>query len=139
LPASARLFHDDGVPRIVVCGTDAAPAIPRGVEVLRVPLVHGESGQATPASILAALAGRGLRRILIEGGARTLSGFLAAGCLDRLHVMVAPMLLGAGQSSIHLPGVQRARDALRPPVRAHVIDDEVLFDVDLSDQRVSIG
>lgn len=136
LSGSARLLADDGTPRIVVAGEDAACAVPRGVEVLRVPLA---GGKAEPAAILGALAGRGLRRILIEGGSRTLSCFLAAGCLDRLHVMVAPMLLGAGQASLELPPVARARDALRPPMRAHLIGNEVLFDVDLSDQRVAIG
>ncbi len=49
-----------------------------------------------PAAILAALAERGLRRILIEGGADTVSRFLAARCLDRLHVVVAPIILGSG-------------------------------------------
>jgi len=109
--------------------------VPRGVEVLRVPLT---SGQAQPGQILATLARAGLRRILIEGGTRTLSGFLAAGCLDRLHVMVAPILLGAGQPSINLPNVRNAKDALRPPVNAYVVDDEVLFDIDLSQQRVMV-
>lgn len=134
-PVSARLLADDGAQRILVVGTEAAPVMPRGVEVLRVPL---DNGQADPVVILGALAKRGLRRILIEGGSRTLSAFLAAGCLDRLHVMVAPMLLGDGQASLHLPGVTGAKDALRPPVRAHVIADEVLFDVDLSRQRVPV-
>ncbi len=41
------------------------------------------------------------------------------------------MLLGAGQPSIELPPVARADEALRPPVRAHLLADEVLFDVDL--------
>lgn len=134
-PVSARLLADDGAQRILIVGADAKPAMPRGVEVLRVPL---DAGQADPAAILGALAKRGLRRILIEGGSRTLSVFLAAGCLDRLHVMVAPMLLGDGQASLHLPGVSGTKDALRPPVRAHVIADEVLFDVDLSRQRVPV-
>jgi diaminohydroxyphosphoribosylaminopyrimidine deaminase/5-amino-6-(5-phosphoribosylamino)uracil reductase len=136
LPADARLLGDDGAPRLVIAGPDARTSLPRGVDVLRLPL---SDGQIDPAAIIGALALRGLRRILIEGGTRTLSGFLAAGCLDRLHVMVAPMLLGDGQSSIHLPGVRRADNALRPPVHAHVIEDEVLFDVDLSAQRVAIG
>jgi riboflavin-specific deaminase-like protein len=136
LPPDARLLADDGAPRLVISGADAGAALPNGVEVLRLPL---SEGQIDPAAIIGALAQRGLRRILIEGGSRTLSGFLAAGCLDRLHVMVAPMLLGDGQSSIHLPGVRRADNALRPPVHAHVIEDEVLFDVDLSAQRVAIG
>jgi riboflavin-specific deaminase-like protein len=136
LPPDARLLAVDGARRLVISGTDARASLPKDVDVLRLPL---SDGQIDPAAIVGALARRGLRRILIEGGARTLSGFLAAGCLDRLHVMVAPMLLGDGQSSIHLPGVRRADNALRPPVHAHVIEDEVLFDVDLSAQRVAIG
>jgi riboflavin-specific deaminase-like protein len=136
LPASARLLADDGTRRIVVTGSDARCDLPAGVDVLRVPLADGK---AAPADILAVLAGCGLRRILIEGGSRTLSCFLAAGCLDRLHVMVAPMLLGSGQASLELPPVKRAKDALRPPMRAHLLDDEVLFDVDLSGQRTAVG
>jgi hypothetical protein len=49
------------------------------------------------------------------------------------------VLLGAGQPSIELPPVKRADQALRPPVRAHLLADEVLFDVDLSAQRVPVG
>ena len=46
------------------------------------------------------LAERGFRRILIEGGANTVSRFLAARCLDRLHVVVAPIIIGGGRSSL---------------------------------------
>jgi diaminohydroxyphosphoribosylaminopyrimidine deaminase/5-amino-6-(5-phosphoribosylamino)uracil reductase len=136
LSASARLLADDGVRRIVIVGTDAEPALPGGIDVVRLDL---RSGHAAPAAILSLLASKGLRRILIEGGARTVSTFLAAGCLDRLHIVTAPMLLGAGQPSIALAPVERADEALRPPVRAHLLADEVLFDVDLSAQRVAIG
>ncbi len=136
LPASARMWADDGVRRIAVVGTEARPKLPAGVEVLRVALT---AGCAAPAAILLALASAGLRRILIEGGTHTMSGFLTAGCLDRLHIIVAPMLLGAGQPSVELKPVEFAHDALRPPVRAHLLADEVLFDIDLSSQRVRVG
>ena len=92
-----------------------------------------------PSAILAALAGCGFRRILIEGGADTVSRFLAAGCLDRLHVIVAPIILGAGRASFILPPIERADQALRMPTRVHQLDDEVLFDCDLSAQRVPVG
>ena len=82
---------------------------------------------------------RGLRRILIEGGADTVSRFLATGCLDRLHVIVAPIILGAGRPGIALPPVERADQAMRVPMRMHRIDDEVLFDCDLSAQRLPVG
>jgi riboflavin biosynthesis pyrimidine reductase len=96
-------------------------------------------GQLAPAAILTALAALGMRRMLIEGGADTLSRFLAAGCLDRLHVIVAPIILGSGRTSFILPPIVRADQAPRVPMRAHRIDDEILFDCDLSGQRVLIG
>jgi riboflavin biosynthesis pyrimidine reductase len=92
-----------------------------------------------PAAILAALAARGFRRILVEGGARTVSHFLAAGCLDRLHVMVAPLIIGAGPTSVTLPAIERVDQALRAPMRAHVLGDDVLLDCDLSAQRTAFG
>ena len=97
------------------------------------------NGQLAPETILAALAERGFRRILIEGGANTVSRFLAAGCLDRLHVMIAPIIIGAGPVSISLAPVERVEQALRTPIRAHVIGREVLLDCDLSAQRIGSG
>jgi riboflavin-specific deaminase-like protein len=135
LSASARLLRRDGVRRVVVLGEQVEQRFEDDVEVLRVALADGV---AAPAAILAGLRARGFRRILVEGGARTISQFLTAGCLDRLHVIVAPMLLGAGQSSLALPPIDRADDALRPPVAPHLLDDEVLFDVDLSCRRQRI-
>jgi diaminohydroxyphosphoribosylaminopyrimidine deaminase / 5-amino-6-(5-phosphoribosylamino)uracil reductase len=136
LSASARMLAADGIRRIAVVGKDVAHDVAPGIDVLRIDL---DAGHAAPAAILAGLAERGLKRILVEGGAQTVSGFLNAGCLDRLHVVVAPMLLGTGRASLMLPPVERADRALRPPVRAHIIDDEVLFDVDLSDHRRPVG
>ena len=136
LGAQARVFAADGVRRLlfVAQGTRCAP--PPGVEIIALPAM---SGKLAPAAILATLAGCGLRRVLIEGGAVTLSRFLAAGCLDRLHVMVAPLILGAGRAGFILPPVERIDQALRVPMHAHQIEDEVLFDCDLSAQRVPIG
>ena len=136
LPPTARLLDSDGSRRLVLTGAAARTAYPVGVEVVRLPM---GGGHIAPAAMLAALAERGLRRILIEGGADTVSRFLAAGCLDRLHVVIAPIIIGAGQSSITLPPIERVERALRAPMRAHVLGDEVLLDCDLSAQRLAIG
>jgi len=137
LPASARLFAKDGVRRLLVTAEGATCSLASEVEVVALPAV---GGRIAPPAILAALAERGLCRILIEGGADTVSGFLTAGCLDRLHVVVAPIILGAaGRASFILPPIERADLALRMPMRAHQLDDEVLFDCDLSAQRVPAG
>ena len=68
-----------------------------------------------------------------------MSRFLTAGCLDRLHVMVAPIILGSGRASFALPPIERADQALRTPMRPYRFDDEVLYDCDLSAQRVPVG
>jgi len=136
LPASARVFANDGVRRIVLTatGTNAAPA--DGVEGVALP---ASEGRIAPAAILTALAERGLRRLLIEGGAHTVSGFLNAGCLDRLHVIVAPIILGSGRGGFVLPTIERADQAMRVTAHAHQLDDEMVFDLDLSAQRVPVG
>jgi diaminohydroxyphosphoribosylaminopyrimidine deaminase/5-amino-6-(5-phosphoribosylamino)uracil reductase len=135
LPANARLFAADGVRRLVLTGKRTRLELP-GVEVVR---LQARDGQIAPAAMLAALAERGFRRILIEGGADTVSRFLAAGCLDRLHVVIAPIIIGAGRASVMLPPIERLDKALRVPIRTHVLGDEVLLDCDLGAQRVPVG
>ncbi len=136
LPAGARAWRDDGVRRLVVTAGDAAsPAPPPGVERI---VVGGGRDHIEPAAILASLAARGLRRILIEGGPATVARFLEARCLDRLHVVVAPIILGGGRSSLDLAPITRCEEALRPQTYTHVLGNEVLFDCDLSGQRKAI-
>lgn len=136
LGTSARVFADDGVRRMLITAEGTRCRPPSGVEIVALPEVDGK---IPPAAILIALAGCGMRRMLIEGGANTVSRFVTAGCLDRLHVMVAPIILGAGGPGLVLPPLERADQALRMPVRVHKIEDDVLFDCDLSDQRVALG
>jgi riboflavin-specific deaminase-like protein len=136
LPAKAKLLADDGTRRLVITSMQAQTASARGVEIVRLPL---QAGTLSPAAILAALAERGLRRILIEGGADTVSRFLAARCLDRLHVVIAPIIIGSGPSSVRLPPIARLEEALRAPMRAYVLGGEVLLDCDLRAQDAAVG
>jgi diaminohydroxyphosphoribosylaminopyrimidine deaminase/5-amino-6-(5-phosphoribosylamino)uracil reductase len=136
LGADAKVFADNGARRLLITAQGACCAPPPGVEVVALPAVDG---QLAPSAILAALAGCGMRRMLIEGGANTVSRFVAAGCLDRLHVTVAPIILGAGGFGLSLPPLERADQALRMPMCVHKMGDDVLFDCDLSAQRVAIG
>jgi diaminohydroxyphosphoribosylaminopyrimidine deaminase/5-amino-6-(5-phosphoribosylamino)uracil reductase len=120
----------------VVTGDNARTQLPQGVEIVR---LAADRGRIAPSTILAALAERGFRRILIEGGADTISRFLAAGCLDRLHIVVAPIILGSGPSSLAMAPIQRVDEAIRAPIRTHLLGGEVLLDCDLTAQRVPIG
>jgi diaminohydroxyphosphoribosylaminopyrimidine deaminase/5-amino-6-(5-phosphoribosylamino)uracil reductase len=75
----------------------------------------------------------------IEGGANTVSRFMAAGCLDRLHIVVAPVVIGSGPAGLSLEPIETMDQALRPPVRTHSLGSEILFDCDLSAQRAAGG
>ena len=85
-----------------------------------------------PTEVVEALRMRGLKRLLVEGGGITVSRFLQAGALTRLHVAVAPMLLGSGRHGLTLPPISNLARALRPPCSHYQLGNDVLFDFDLT-------
>jgi diaminohydroxyphosphoribosylaminopyrimidine deaminase/5-amino-6-(5-phosphoribosylamino)uracil reductase len=56
----------------------------------------GVVARGDPAAELAALAGRDVTSVLVEGGATLAAGLLAAGLIDRIALFVAPLVLGDG-------------------------------------------
>jgi riboflavin-specific deaminase-like protein len=128
---SARCLEANGVRRYVVCG-DISRSF-RGAETIVVDFIQG---RFCPLSIIAELQHRGLRRILVEGGSRTISYFMQAGAVDRLHVLVAPMIIGSGPVGIELPPIASLTEALQPACQIHLFaDGDVLFDCDLRRAR----
>lgn len=122
LPASARCL-EPGARRIVI--GDKAPPVD-GVEHLAV--TKGEHGIA-PGDIVTALYRAGLKRILVEGGGRTVSRFLEAEALDRLHIMVAPKIIGAGPVGLSYGALTNVNDAHRPDVQTFALPGgDTLFD-----------
>jgi riboflavin-specific deaminase-like protein len=127
LPATHRVFQDGAAPTLLITAIHG-PATHGQAEVLRLP-------RADPAALLCALAGRGLTRLFVEGGGRTVSAFLAVGCLDRLHLTVAPVILGSGLPAFTLPEAARIDDGLRFRWQAYPIGDDMLFDIALDRAR----
>lgn len=131
LPASARCLAVGDRPCLVI--GDHECVVPEGAELL---VVASTEGRLAPSAIVAALFARGFRKILVEGGAATVSNFIDANMVDRLHILVAPMILGSGIQGLSLLPVDRLGDALRPETKVHVLDGgDVLFDCDLRRQR----
>ncbi|MET0341940.1 MAG: RibD family protein [Polyangiales bacterium] len=123
-----RKLLDDGEADTLIC-TDLArmptPLRRGGVTYLGIPL---RNGQFDLAALREALAARDLRRLFVEGGGVTISRMLAAGMLDRLHVGVAPMILGSGAPAFALPPIDRLDEALSVRCRHFSLGDDVLFD-----------
>ena len=123
LPNDAAVLRADGTRRVVV--QSVRRPRPAGVEVVLLPAADG---WMSPEAIRDALAERGLERLLIEGGGVTIAGFLDAGLLDRLHVGIAPLIIGAGPTGLRAAPVPRLADALRPETHVYGLDTEVIFD-----------
>ena len=134
LSSNARILAPNAR-RIIVTSEEQPPCNLQDVDILRLPATRG---CIAPSAILGELAQLGLRRILVEGGADTISRFLQAGCLDRLHVIVAPLILGAGRPSFAFGAIDRLEEALRPPTCVYRLGEDILFDFDLSATRVPI-
>ena len=128
LDASYRVFRD-GPETLLLCAADAPGENRVGhAPVLRLP--RAREGLDI-ACVLQTLASRGLKRIVVEGGGVTVSRFLAAGALDRLHVTIAPLLLGAGIPAFTLPGCDTPHQALRFAWSVHQLGADVLLDIQL--------
>lgn len=124
-----RLFRDGETETVVLCAADRVDRERLGdADVVGVPR-RGET--IDYAAVVEALARRGCRRIFVEGGGVTVSRFLAEGCLDRLQITVAPMILGSGRPALALPPLENLSEALRPPTRIFRMGDDVLFDCDV--------
>ena len=83
------------------------------------------------------LSSRGLRRLFVEGGGITVSRFFEAQALDRLHVAIAPLLVGQGRSALQLNGVATMMQAHRPPHSIYRMGEDILWDFDVSGMKMA--
>ena len=125
LPTSAR-FLDGSQPTIVATTESARRTYPSSVETL----VAGAGPEVDLPSLLQALAARGLRGVLVEGGSRVIASFLRAGVVDRMTVYVAPVLIGGATAPSLMAGpethspdewIELLRESVEP------LDDGVLL------------
>lgn len=129
-----RVFHDDEAETIYLCSRSLTrPDEPRfgcasivGVD----DHADGPDSVNVPA-LMHVLRARGCQRIFVEGGGVTVSMFLEANLLDRLHVAIAPLIIGDGRPAIRLPARALLGDCHRPRYRVFRMGGDVLFDCEL--------
>jgi riboflavin-specific deaminase-like protein len=126
VPCGRGVFTGGGPPTWHVvhrAGTAAPGAVPL--------CLPDDGAESMPRRVLDALAERGLHRVLVEGGGITISHFIAAGCIDRLHAVVAPLLIGSGRCALRLAEIATLDHAIRPACRISPMGDDRLYDLDL--------
>lgn len=128
LATNAKVWQQDGVRKIWVTAEDQKVSPPPQVENLALPL---SENQIDPKSLLQRLLELGISRVLIEGGAKTVSRFLQAKCLDRLHLIVSPIVMGSGRPSFELHPILHMNQATRLNTTTHFLGSDVLFDCNL--------
>jgi GTP cyclohydrolase II len=133
-PSSALLL--DGGPPTLVLTTDRAGEDDRrrvratgaGIAVLP----PGPGGVDLGAG-LRVLRERGVRSLLVEGGARVITSLLGAGLVDRVVIGTAPKIIGAGKEAVGDLGIARVAEGIALRNRfVHLTADDVVtaWDVD---------
>lgn len=134
-----RVFTDDSAETLYVCARDL---IRTGEQRFGRAVILGIGGDADSldlVELIRVLRGRGCTRVFIEGGGVTVSSFLQAGLLDRLHLAIAPLLIGDGRAAIRFPAPAALGDCDRPRYRVFRMGGDVLFDCDLRSRHDDSG
>jgi riboflavin biosynthesis pyrimidine reductase len=110
--------------RTIVVTTAQAPADRRAGLARHADVIVAGDETVDLATAVSALAARGHRRILAEGGPHLLAQLLEAGLLDELCLTLAPLMAGPGAPRIVTgpPGTGPA--APLPLALAHVLEDD---------------
>ena len=128
-----RVFSDSSAETLYVCARSLIrPGEDRFGRALAIGVEDDANGGVDVAALMRLLRARGCARVFVEGGGVTVSMFLQANLLDRLHVAIAPLLIGNGRPAIRLRPRDTLGDCHRPRYRVFRMGADVLFDCDLT-------
>jgi len=132
LKADYRVFSDDTSPTLYVCEQSRLDPGEAMIGQAAVVGVDPDGAGGAVGAVLRLLRARGCARVFVEGGGVTVSAFVEANLLDRLHLAIAPVLIGDGRPAIRLAPRAQLRDCARPAYRVFRMGGDVLFDYDLT-------
>ena len=129
-PSGAALLDQPRLPWIVtgpkVNAAKRMALQDKGVSVLALPL--DAAGRVTLPALLAVLRARGVRRLMVEGGAAVLTSFLVGRWVDFLAVTVSPLLVGGLHALTDpLASTETALPRLRNPQWVQMGPDLVIW------------
>jgi len=126
-----RVFTDTAAETLYVCGRSRVADGETHVGHATIASFDDSRPQRDVTQLVGLLRERGYDRVFVEGGGVTVSAFLEADLLDRVHIAIAPVLIGDGRPAIRLPPHLSLRDCRRPAYRVFRMGGDVLFDCDL--------
>ena len=115
-PLTAAMLANGAAPGTVLAVTERAPASlcdgarSLGATVLRLP--GNAEGRVDLNALLSELYARGVRTVLVEGGAALITSLLCDRLVDRLAVCIAPKILGTGIEAVGDLGICDLADSL---------------------------
>jgi diaminohydroxyphosphoribosylaminopyrimidine deaminase/5-amino-6-(5-phosphoribosylamino)uracil reductase len=139
LGADHRVFTDDAAETLYVCAQSLTRAGERYVGHALIVGVEERGDGIDAAEVMRLLRARGCTRVFVEGGGVTVSMFLEAKLLDRLHMAIAPLFIGDGRPAIRIPPRVALGDCARPRYRVFRMGGDVLFDCDFSGPRNGVN
>jgi riboflavin-specific deaminase-like protein len=100
LPDDAHVLRD-GYPTLLAVPDDLPAAVAERLSGGAVELMRCGPGRVDLRLLLAGLAARGVKSLMVEGGSRLLAGLFAAGLVDRIVIKHIPVIAGChlGQSA----------------------------------------
>jgi diaminohydroxyphosphoribosylaminopyrimidine deaminase/5-amino-6-(5-phosphoribosylamino)uracil reductase len=133
LTSRYRLFNDPDAPTLYFCAKHLIAPGETHFGTATIISIDADDARsdAALAAAFATLRARGCHRIFVEGGGVTVSAFLQAALLDRLHVAIAPLIIGDGRPAIRLAPQQKLRDCRRPQYHVYRMGGDMLFDCDV--------
>lgn len=134
IPLDSTLVKTASLHRTLFLATADAPRekarllADRGAEVA---YVGGDSrGRVDLREALGELAKRGIGTLLVEGGSSVITSFLRAGLVNRLVVVIAPLVIGEGVPSVGNLGVGSLSEALRfEPVKLSSEGNDIVWEL----------
>jgi diaminohydroxyphosphoribosylaminopyrimidine deaminase/5-amino-6-(5-phosphoribosylamino)uracil reductase len=134
IPLSAQVLQDDGKTLIVTTDEHGKDKIEKIRQLGKEVLVNqsGADGRVNLRPLMKVLAERGIASILVEGGAEVITSLLKEGLVNRMVVIVAPLILGKGTEAIGDLGIVDLKRAIRPSSCAiKRIGEDILCDLRL--------
>jgi 5-amino-6-(5-phosphoribosylamino)uracil reductase len=132
LDPAARFFTVGDGTKLVYCASGAVEKTREQIGGAATVVDAGEP--VIPEAVVDDLAGRGVRRLMVEGGGSLHRQFLTAGLADELHLVIAPFFVGDGRAPRF---VGDGRFPWHPGRRARVVEVRQIGDVVLTRYALS--